>query len=124
LYRGFVRPDAGDRELLRVARAAAIVGGACGIGIAMIYGSVRAAVGVFYAILTVTLSVPLIGGLFVGRARRAHGVAALSSGIPVLLLVQVLTGGRGYGVVSPVLAGLLASAAGFALADRFNILNR
>jgi len=124
LYRGFVRPDASDRELLRVARAAAIVGSACGIGIAMIYGSVRAAVGVFYAILTVTLAVPLIGGLFVGRARRAHGIAAVSSGIPALLLVHILTDGRGYGTVSPVLAGVLASAAGFALADRFNILNR
>ena len=124
LYRGFVRPDASDRELLRVARAAAIVGGAGGIAIAMVYGSVRAAVGVFYAILTVTLSVPLIGALFVARARRAHGVAALSSGIPVLLLVHVLTDGRGYGIVSPVLAGVLASAGGFALADRFNILNR
>jgi len=123
LYRGFVRPDASDRELLRVARVAAIIGGACGIGIAMMYGSVRASVGVFYAVLTVTLSVPLVGGLFVGRGRRVQGVAALSSGIPVLLLVHVLTEGRGYGIVSPVLAGVLASAAAFLLADRFNILN-
>jgi SSS family solute:Na+ symporter len=124
LYRGFVRPDAGDRELLRVARGAAVFGGACGIAIAMIYGSVRAAVGVFYAILTVTLFVPLIGALYVRGAGRFQGWAALSSGIPVLLLVQLLTGGRGYGFVSPVLAGVLASAAGFMLAGRFNILNR
>ena len=77
LYRGFVRPHATDRELLRVARAAAVAGGACGIGVAMMYGSVRAAVGVFYAVLTVTLFVPLVGGLFVAGARRAHGIAAL-----------------------------------------------
>lgn len=124
LYRGFIRPDASDRELLRVARAAAIAGGICGIGVAMIYGSVRAAVGVFFAILTVTLFVPVVGALYVRGAGRAHGLASLFSGIPVLLLVQVLTGGRGYGVVSPVLAGVLASAAGFAIAGRFNILNR
>jgi SSS family solute:Na+ symporter len=124
LYRGYVRPDASDRELLRVARAAAVVGGVCGVGVAMMYGSVRAAVGVFYAILTVTLFVPLIGAVYVRGAGRAHGLGALSTGIPVLLLVQVLTRGRGYGVLSPVLAGVLASAAGFALAGRFNILNR
>jgi hypothetical protein len=61
--------------------------------------------------------------LYVRGARRAHGFAALCSGIPVLLIVQLLTDGRGYGVISPVLAGVLASAAGFALAGRFNILN-
>ena len=123
LYRAFVRPGATDRELLRVARLAAVAGAVCGVGIAMIYGSVRAAVGVFYAILTVTLFVPVVGALFVRGAGRAHGLASLFSGVPVLLIVHVLTNGRGYGLVSPVLAGVMASAAGFAVAGRFNILN-
>jgi len=124
LYRGLVRRDASDRELLRVARIAAVVGGVCGIGVAMIYGSVRAAVGVFYAVLTVTLFVPVVGALYVAGAGRAQGLASVCSGIPVLLLVHVATSGRGYGVISPVLAGVIASAAGFAVAARFNILNR
>ena len=124
LYRGFVHRNASDRELLRVARIAAIVGGCCGVAIAMIYGSVRAAVGVFYAILTVTLFVPVVGALYMRDARRAHGLASLFSGIPVLLIVHTLTHGRGYGVVSPVLAGVVASVAGFAMAARFNIVNR
>jgi SSS family solute:Na+ symporter len=124
LYRGFVRPAASDRELLRVARIAAVVGGMCGIAIAMIYGSVRAAVGVFYAILTVTLFVPVAGALYVPAAGRAHGLASVCSGIPVLLLVHLASNGRGYGVISPVLAGVIASAAGFAIAGRFNIFNR
>ncbi len=124
LYRGYVRPGANDRELLRVARIAAVVGGVCGIGVAMIYGSVRAAVGVFYAVLTVTLFVPVVGALYVAGAGRAQGLASVCSGIPVLLLVHVATSGRGYGVISPVLAGVIASAAGFAVAARFNILNR
>ncbi len=123
LYRAFVRPAATDRELLRVARLAAVAGALCGVAIAMVYGSVRAAVGVFYAILTVTLFVPVVGALFVRGAGRAHGLASLFSGVPVLLVVHLVTGGRGYGLVSPVLAGVLASAAGFAVADRFNILN-
>jgi SSS family solute:Na+ symporter len=124
LYRGFVRPGASDRELLRVARIAALAGGVCGIGVAMIYGSVRAAVGVFYAILTVTLFVPVIGALYARGAGRVHGLASVCCGIPVLLIVHWLTNGRGYGVISPVLAGVIASAAGFAIAGRFNILNR
>ncbi|HEX6974676.1 MAG TPA: sodium:solute symporter family protein, partial [Vicinamibacterales bacterium] len=73
LYRGFVSPQATDRDVLRVARAAAIVGAVCGVGVAMVYGSVRAAVSVFYAILTVTLFVPVIGALLTRRTGRAEG---------------------------------------------------
>ena len=36
------------------------------------------------------------------------------------LLVHVLTNGHGYGIVSPAVAGVLASAAGVELAGRFN----
>lgn len=113
LYRGFVRPNANDDELLRVARIAAIVGGVCGIGVAMAYGSVRAAVGVFYAILTVTLFVPVVGGLYVRDAGRREGLASISAGASVFAFTQVLTAGRGYGVLSPTLAGMIASAVAF-----------
>ena len=116
LYRGFVRPSATDGEVLRVARAAAAVGALCGIGVAMVYGSVRGAVAVFYAILTVTLFVPVIGGLYVPRAGHRAGLAAVAAGLPVLLGVHLLTGGHGYGIVSPALAGVLASAAAFGAA--------
>jgi solute:Na+ symporter, SSS family len=110
LYRGFVRRDASDAEVLRVARMAAIVGGACGIGVALVYGSVRAAVSVFYAILTVTLVVPVIGGLYVRGAGPREGLASILIGVPVLAMTHVLTNGEGYGVLSPALAGIAASA--------------
>ena len=116
LYRGFVRPSASDAEVLRVARAAAIAGCICGVGVAMVYGSVRAAVGVFYAILTVTLFVPVIGGLYFRGAGHRDGLASVLAGVPVLGLVYLATGGRGYGVLSPALAGMLASAVAFAVA--------
>ncbi len=116
LYRGFVRPSASEAEVLRVARAAAIAGSICGVGVAMVYGSVRAAVGVFYAILTVTLFVPVIGGLYFRGAGHRDGMASVLAGVPVLAVVYLATGGRGYGVLSPALAGMLASAAAFAIA--------
>jgi SSS family solute:Na+ symporter len=116
LYRGFVRPAASEEEVLRVARMAAVVGSICGVGVAMVYGSVRAAVGVFYAILTVTLFVPILGALIVRGAGRVEGLASVLTGVPVLAAVHYLSGGQGYGVLSPALAGVLASAAAFAFA--------
>lgn len=120
LYRGFVRPSATDAEVLRVARIAAVVGGICGVGVALIYGSVRAAVGVFYSILTVTLFVPILGALYVRGTGAREGLGSILVGVPVLAVVHFLTGGRGYGIVSPVLAGVLASAAAFAAAHSFS----
>ena len=116
LYRGFLRPGATDAEILRVARFAAIAGGVCGVGVALVYGSVRAAVSVFYSILTVTLFVPVVGGVYMRRAGRREGLASILVGVPVLAIVHMATGGRGIGVVSPALAGVLASAGAFAAA--------
>jgi SSS family solute:Na+ symporter len=82
----------------------------------MAYGSVRAAVSVFYAILTVTLFVPVVGGLYVRRAGPREGIASIVAGVFVLGVTHALTGGQGYGVFSPALAGVLASALGFMLA--------
>lgn len=113
LYRGFVNPAATERDILRVARGAAIAGAVCGVGVAMVYGSVRAAVAVFYAILTVTLFVPVVGALVARRTGRTEGLASVVAGVLVLLAVYVATGGRGCGVVSPALAGVLASAIAF-----------
>src|SRR5262245_38473016 len=116
LYRGFVRRDASDAQVLRVARIAAIVGGACGVGVALVYGSVREAVSVFYAILTVTLIVPVVGGLYVRDAGPREGLASILAGVPALVVTHYLTGGQGYGVLSPALAGVVASAVAFGFA--------
>lgn len=116
LYRGFVRPDASDREVLRMARIAVVAGAVLGIGLAIAHGSVRAAVAVFYAILTVTLFVPLIGALVDRHASRRQGLAAVLTGVSVLAAVHLTTDGRGYGLLSPALAGVLASAVAFVLA--------
>ncbi len=116
LYRGFMRRDATDADVLRVARIAVVVGAALGIALAVAHGSVRAAVAVFYAILTVTLFVPVIGGIVTPAAGRLPGLAAVLTGVPVLAGVYFITAGRGYGVLSPALAGVLASALAFAIA--------
>ena len=114
LYRRFVRPGATEHDVLRAARIAAVVGSVCGVGVAMAYGSVRAAVSVFYAVLTVTLFVPVVGGLYVHRAGRREGLTSILMGTSVLVATHVLTGGHGYGIVSPALSGVIASALGFA----------
>jgi SSS family solute:Na+ symporter len=110
LYKGFVKPSATDAEVLRVARIAAVVGGTLGVLLAVVSPTVIGALSIFYTLLGVCLFVPMIGGLYVRRAGTPEALAAIAGGVSVMLAVHLATGGRGLGVVSPALAGLIASA--------------
>lgn len=115
LYAGFINRSATDAQLVRVARLAAVAGAGAGIALAFVFASVVAALDAFYALLTVTLFVPVIGALHV-KTRARDGLMAVGFGLPALAAVYLLTDGLGYGVVTPALAGIIASATGFAAA--------
>jgi SSS family solute:Na+ symporter len=115
LYRRFLAPEASDAEVLRVARLAAIGGGTLGVILALAFESVIAALTIFYAILSVSLFVPVIAGVYERRVGAPEALGAICSGVPVLVAVHLATQGRGYGVFNPTLIGLAVSVAGFAL---------
>ena len=116
LYRRF-RPQASDAELLGAARVSALVGAALGLALAMMHRSIIDAIGTFYAVMVVTLFVPVIAGLYARRVSPRQGLASLA-GVPILIVVHVTTGGAGYGALTPVSAGVLASALAFTAARR------
>ncbi len=112
LYAGFINRSATDAQVLRAARLAAIIGACAGIGLAFVFTSVIAALDAFYALLTVTLFMPVVAALH-ASTRGRDGLASAAAGVAALVVVHTLTGGRGYGIVTPTLAGILASLAGF-----------
>ena len=116
LYRGFVRPAASDTEVLRVARVAVVVGSLCGLALVPVYASILGALTVFYSLLTVALFVPVVGALHVAGARPAEGLASVFVGVPTLAIIHTATGGAGFGIVTPTLAGVLAGAVAFVVA--------
>jgi hypothetical protein len=61
------------------------------------------------------LFVPVIAGLYLEGASRRRGLASLA-GVPVLAAMHFATGGAGYGALTPVVAGVLASALAYAAA--------
>src|SRR5258707_9047425 len=120
LYRGYFRPAATDGEVLHVARLAAIAGGSVGVLLAIVSPTVIGALSIFYTLLGVSLFVPVVAGLYVRRTGTPEALAAIAGGVAVMLAVHLATGGRGFGIVSPALDGLVASAvaAGAVLALR------
>ncbi len=115
LYRRFLRPDAKDADVLRVARIAAAAGGVLGVAIAILFESIIGALTIFYSLLSVSLFVPVVAGLHAKGLRAAEALAGIAFGVSTLLAVHLRTGGRGYGIWNPTLVGLVASAVAFVL---------
>ena len=114
LYKRFVNPAAGDRQVLAVARGAAIAGGALGVLLAIQLPNVVAALTVFYSLLAVSLFVPVVGGLYTTRAGTREALAAIVAGVTTLLAIRLGLAGR-YPWLDPTLTGLVAAAAAFFL---------
>jgi solute:Na+ symporter, SSS family len=111
LYRRFVNPGASDGQVLRVARWAAVAGGTAGVALAIVSPTVTDALTFFYTLLTVSLFVPVVAGLYVRRVGTPEATAAIGTGVAVLLTAQLVTGGRGWAGLTPALLGLLAAVA-------------
>jgi SSS family solute:Na+ symporter len=109
LYKRFINPSADDRQVLQMARLAAVAGGLGGIGIALMAETIVGTLSFFYSVLGVSLFVPIMGGLYARQMRDRHVLVAIGAGIATMSAVQVATSGAGVGWVSPAAAGLLTS---------------
>ncbi|MEQ1912780.1 MAG: sodium:solute symporter family protein [Vicinamibacterales bacterium] len=119
LYKRFVNPAADERRVLFVARVATFVSGVLGVALALYSSDLVETLKIFYALLGVSLFVPIIAGLYVRRATADAAVAAILGGVGGMLVVQGGTGGAGFGLLGPAPAGLLMSAIGWSIAQIF-----
>ena len=116
LYRRHVDPEASDGQLLTVARRAAIAGGILGTGLAIIAASIASVLQLFYTLLTVSLFVPVLGGLYTRRIGPHEAMGAIAGGVGTFVAVQVLAAGERVLGMTPAMVGLLGALAGCGLA--------
>src|SRR5262249_30825549 len=64
LYKRFVNPGADDRRMLTVTRTAAVACGGIAIALAILSPTIIGVIGFFYALLGVSLFVPILAGLY------------------------------------------------------------
>ena len=111
LYRRYVDPDASDRQLLTVARRTAVMGGILGTGLAIVAASIASVLQLFYTLLTVSLFVPVIGGLYTRRVGSREAMGAIAGGVGSFVAVQVLAAGERVLGLTPAMLGLLGALA-------------
>jgi solute:Na+ symporter, SSS family len=112
IYKRYLRPDATDAQLLRVARSSAVVGGTLGVLLSIYLSAIVQAMTVFYSLLGVSLFVPVLGGLFTRRAGSAEALGSIAAGVLTLLVVRFWVAGRAPWL-DPTLTGLVAAALAF-----------
>ncbi len=113
LYKRYLRPEASDAQVLRVARGAAIAGGILGVMLAVVIPTVIDSLRVFYSVLSVSLFVPIAAGIHTRRAGVPEALAAIAVGIVVLFSLRLADLSHTSRLLDPTLLGILASGAAF-----------
>lgn len=112
-YRRFLKPEASDRQVLTAARLAAIGGGVVSTGLAVVSRSVVDVIGIFYSLVGVALFVPVLAGLYTGRAGAPEALASVIGGFSVGIAALVLLDAPLFGVFTGNLLGIIAAAVAF-----------
>ncbi len=115
LYKRLVAPDAGDSQVLLVARWAAVVGGGLALVLALVLPTVIDSLTIFYALLGVSLFVPVVAGLYTRRPGVPEAAAAIGGGVVALAAARLLGLGTLHALLDPTVVGLVASGLAFAL---------
>ncbi len=113
LYKRFGNPAASDGQVLKVARLAALAGGALGVVFAILLESVINALTIFYTLLSVGLFVPVVAGLYTRRPGVPEAMSAIVTGVLTVIAFQLLRAGRGVGPLTPALIALMLAALAF-----------
>lgn len=115
LYRGYINPTATDGRILRVARGAAIVGGGLGVALAIVSPSVIGALSIFYTLLSVSLFVPILAGLFTRVGGAPEALAAIGTGVVTVLAAPLLSPASLPVMLTPAFLGIVAAGAAFGI---------
>ncbi len=113
IYKRYVEPDASDEQVLRIARLAALAGGGLGVLLTIVIPTVIDSITIFYSVLSVSLFVPVVAGLYSRRPGVPEALSAIGVGVTALFAVRLGELSRLSAWLDPTALGILASAAAF-----------
>jgi solute:Na+ symporter, SSS family len=119
LYRRYVNRGAEDAQILRVTRVTAVAAGALSVGLGLIAESIIDSLKIFYTVMSVSLFIPIVAGLYSRRAGTREVLASIAAGIVVFGTLQLSSGPLVVYGLPPAVAGLAAALIAFAFAMLF-----
>ena len=115
IYKRYVDADASDTQVLRVARMAAIAGGALGVLLAIVIPTVKDSLTLFYSVLSVMFFVPIVAGLHTRRPGVPEALAAIGVGVTGRIATAWLELPALSPWLDPTLLGMIGSGVAFAI---------
>ena len=91
IYKRFINPKISDAKLLTLSRITTIICGILGVILALRLESIISALTIFYSLMSVSLSAPLIFGLFTQRASNKGAIISATGGVILTLYMTFFT---------------------------------
>ena len=98
LYKTFIDPSINDEKLLKISRMVTVVVGIIGVVLAGMLPNVISALSIFYSLMSVSLTAPLLFGLFSKKASAASAFWSAGSGVLLVVALQIFNNGNGFGI--------------------------
>jgi SSS family solute:Na+ symporter len=110
LYKTFLNPQVSERRLLTANRLATVLAGLAGILFAIRLPSILAAVQIFYGLLSVSLFVPVLAGLYSRRVLSSAALSSIAAALIATLAAMHVTKNQGWWLLSPQAIGIFTAA--------------
>jgi SSS family solute:Na+ symporter len=107
LYKTFINPEIKEEALLKMSRIVTAVAGILGISIALILPNIITALSIFYSLMSVSLTAPLLFGLFSRRPSTTAAFVCAIAGVMTTIVLQFGNGGKGLGILNAQSTGIV-----------------
>lgn len=107
LYKTFINPEISEKVLLRMSRIVTAVAGILGISIALILPNIITALSIFYSLMSVSLTAPLLFGLFSRKPSTTAAFVCAIAGVLTTVVLQFGNGGKGIGILNAQSTGIV-----------------
>ena len=100
LYKSFINPTIYDEKLIKGGRIVTVLAGIIGIGLAIVLPNVISALSIFYSLMSVSITAPLLFGLFTKKSSAFSAIFAAIIGVIVTVGLEFFNGNKGIWILN------------------------
>lgn len=100
LYKSFINPQVSDENLIKGGRLVTVLAGFIGLGLAIILPNVISALSIFYALMSVSITAPLLFGLFTKKSSATSAIVSAIIGVIVTVALQIFNNNHGIWILN------------------------
>lgn len=100
LYKSFINPSVSDEKLIKGGRIVTVLAGIIGIGLAIVLPNVILALSIFYSLMSVSITAPLLFGLFTKKSSAASAIVAAVVGVIVTVGLELFNDNKGIWILN------------------------